>query len=1024
VPDPVAPAGPDPESSPVELIPGLTQLAEVMADAVAVTDLHRRVVVWNGASERLYGIRADQALGVPIDGLYASHIVGEGVSSAGARALALEFGTWRGRVADRPLLGSATDRELVLDVVLSRIDDADGRPAGVLSAKRDVTASVRLEHDLATLGSLVTATGEARTRETLAERALELAMASTGAAHGLIAVRAGPSGRILATNRAPEVAVRLVTEIVWAESPAVRAVTPVGRVIKGPVVGLPLSASMRRALLEARTQTLLFVGLHREDELLGVLTLGWDRDDPNLPTDAAILLVATQISAGLENARLVEETMRRAEAERAMAASLRALDELTRVGGHVTTIEELVERSGRLINAALGAAGTAYGLLAPDGESYATASLVDVRAPIADWLRQNRPDDRSAFRRWRAGEGAFLEAFEPGVVPLEYVQMARAAGVTAYAAIPVRLDDVVVGGIAAYFDRPLDELHVDRGALDRVATITSISLANFRLRERLVGSERRYRTLFEESPDALVVTLPDGTVVDANEAALRMFRTEREWLLGRQPADLADYDVDDARLRQRAAGLAVGESFAGRAIGIRRDGDRFPEDVEVARVELDGEPRLLVRLRDLTEQERLQAELIQAQKMEATGQLVSGVAHELNNPLASILGFSQLIRRDPDLPEDLRHNADLLVEEASRTRRIVQNLLDFARQRPPERHPTSISVLIESVLALQSYSLGRGGIAVELDVPDDLPLVELDRGQVQQVLVNLTHNAVYAIRTGGGSRISISAAAEGSAARRRVRVTVMDDGPGVAPDHVGRLFEAFFTTKPPADGTGLGLPVSFGIIHSHGGELRYAPATWGRGAAFTFDLPIRGVSVDPAGLGGVASSEASPSDVPGGGQGAPAAATRRSDDAIGPGGAAPAGRPRVLVLDDEPSIRIFLEKALRVLGFEPVIAATADVAVERAGDGSYAALLIDHQMADRSGIEVYDGIVAANPDLARRYVLMSGDVLNPAIETFAASHRVGVLAKPFDLETLERVIRRLMATDGAATEVAPDQPRG
>ena len=204
----------------------------------------------------------------------------------------------------------------------------------------------------------------------------------------------------------------------------------------------------------------------------------------------------------------------------------------------------------------------------------------------------------------------------------------------------------------------------------------------------------------------------------------------------------------------------------------------------MTRIDLDGEARLLVRIRDLTEQERLQAELIQAQKMEATGQLVSGVAHELNNPLAAILGFSQLIRRDPDLPEDLRHNADLLVEEATRTRRIVQNLLDFARQRPPERHPTSIRALVDSVVALQSYSLGLGNITVDVDIPDDLPLVELDRGQLQQVLVNLTHNAVYAIRSVGGGRLRIRAAPEGPADAPRVRVTVTDDGPGVAVEHV------------------------------------------------------------------------------------------------------------------------------------------------------------------------------------------------------------------------------------------------
>jgi PAS domain S-box-containing protein len=1002
VPQPDELAGRDRDPTTIRDVAAIRDVADLMADTITVTDLHRRVVVWNRAAEQLYGIEAVDAVGVAVDQLYESRIVGDAVTSSGARTLALELGTWRGRVADQSLVGRAVGQERVLDVVLSRLHDEHGRAVGVLGVKRDVTSTARLERDLATLGWLVAAPGEARSREALARRALDATINGTAASHGFIALWEGASGRVLASRGEPDSVTRLVAEIDWSESPAIRAVRTPGRVIKGPLVRLPLTPAMRRALLERRTRSLLVVGLHRDDALLGVLTLGWDDEDPSLPSDAAILLVATQIAAGLENARLVEQVVRRTEDERAMTASLRALDELTRVGESVTTIQELVDRSGRLINTALGAAGTAYGLLAPDGVSYATASLVDLRPPIEAWLRDNRPDDRSAFRRWRQGEGSFIEAFEPGVVPMPLVELARKAGVTAYAAIPVREDDVVVGGIAAYFDRPVDELPVDRSALDRVATIASISLANFRLRERLIGSEQRYRTLFEESPDALLVTLLDGTVVDVNGAAQRLFGAEREWLLGRQPSELAMYEEAEIEMQERVAQLAVGRSFAGRAIGLRRNGERFPEDVEVARVELAGEPRLLVRLRDLTEHERLEAELVQAQKMEATGQLVSGVAHELNNPLASILGFSQLIRRDPALPDELRHNADLLVEEATRTRGIVQNLLDFARQRPPERHPTSIRTLVDSVIALQSYSLGKGRINVELDMPADLPPVELDRSQLQQVLVNLTHNAIYAIRDGGGSRLRITASAEGDDDDQRVRVTVMDDGPGVEPDDVIHLFEAFFTTKPPADGTGLGLPVSYGIIRSHGGELRYAPASWGRGAAFTFDLPVRGMTSDPASTQRPSADAAYAANA--------GASVLRGDD--GSLEAAPTTR-RVLVLDDEPAIRIFLERALRALGYDPVLAADGEEALRLVDDGDFAALLCDHRMAGLSGIDVHAGVVRQRPDLAARYVLMSGDVLNPDIEAFAAGHAVGILAKPFDLDTLDRVIRRAMAGDGA-----------
>lgn len=989
------------ESTPLDLLPGLAAIARAMADAVAVTDIHRRVVLWNEAADRLYGIPASDAVGTPIDLLFDSTIVGEGTSSAGARTIALSDGSWRGRVADRPRIGRLVGQELVIETVLSRLDGPDGEPIGVLSVKRDVTPGVRVERELSTVISLAGATAEQRTRQGAAAQALASLVKSTGASAAAITVPDGAATAILASHGAGDGLLRVIGDVAWAESPAVRAVTPVGRVARGPVSLLPLAPSTRRALLGSRVRTLVFVGLHREDELVGVLTLGWDRDDPVIPSDSVILLAASHVARGLENARLIEELVRRADSERELGQRLRALDELTRVGGTVTTLDELAARSARLVNTALSAAGTAYGLLAADGESYAVAKFAEVRPAIATWLERARPDQRTAFRRWRAGEGPFLEPFEPGRVTAESIELAREAGVTAYAAIPIRVDDQVVGGIAAYFDRPTSELHLDRGALDRVASIVGISLANFRLREALVLSEQRYRSIFDASPDAMFVVTPEGVVVDANGATTALYRSGKPWLLGRRATDLARFDLE--AVRERTDRLAVGETLRVRAVGVRLDGDTFPAEVEVAAVALDGTRRFLVRIRDLTEQERLQAELIQAQKMEATGQLVSGVAHELNNPLASILGFSQLIRRDPALPEDLRHNADLLVEESTRTRRIVQNLLDFARQRAPERYPTPIPALIESVLTLQSYSLGKGGIEIETDIPADLPHVELDRGQLQQVLVNLTHNAIYAIRHGGGSRMRITAASEAAADGPRVRITVMDDGPGVAPEHVDHLFEAFFTTKPPSDGTGLGLPVSYGIIASHGGELRYGPSAFGRGAAFTFDLPVRAVVVDDLAGGGLLGT---PIPTP-----APDPSTPPSDTTAGADEAAvdTGAARRVLVLDDETAIRIFLEKALRALGYEPVVATSGEAAVDLAREGDFSAVLCDHQMPGMSGVEVYEAVVAARPELSGRFVMMSGDVLNPTLDGFASAREVAVLAKPFDLETLDRTIRGVAA---------------
>jgi CheY-like chemotaxis protein len=197
-------------------------------------------------------------------------------------------------------------------------------------------------------------------------------------------------------------------------------------------------------------------------------------------------------------------------------------------------------------------------------------------------------------------------------------------------------------------------------------------------------------------------------------------------------------------------------------------------------------------------------------------------------------------------------------------------------------------------------------------------------------------------------------------------------------------------------------------VRSHGGELRYEPSSFGRGAAFSFDLPVH---ADP--FDGNAAVMPGPSP-------APQEAVPAAPAASGPGraraarrsGAAGRARPRILVLDDEPSIRVFLEKALRSLGYEPVVVAAGDEAVLAAVTGDIAAVLCDHQMAGFSGIEVFEAITRSHPDLAVRFVMMSGDVLNPTLAAFAANHTVTLLAKPFDLETLDRTIRTVIEAGG------------
>jgi CheY-like chemotaxis protein len=342
----------------------------------------------------------------------------------------------------------------------------------------------------------------------------------------------------------------------------------------------------------------------------------------------------------------------------------------------------------------------------------------------------------------------------------------------------------------------------------------------------------------------------------------------------------------------------------------------------------------------------------------------------------------------------------MLVQEANRTRVIVQNLLDFARARPAERVPTDLRPLVDSVLGLQSYSFGKGGPEVVVDIPADLPPILLDRAQMQQVLVNLTVNAAQAFHESGRpGKLRIAATtAHRADGEHVVRIEVTDNGPGVPPELTDRLFMPFVTTKAPGQGTGLGLSVSFGIVTGHDGTLEYEPGPGGVGATFIIELPL--------------------------GSEMPAAAAFREAEAVNrvlPARTRPSAdedsgerRIRVLVLDDETAIREFLGRALSRAGYEPVLAPTGAIALDMIRDEPPDAILCDHRMAGMNGTEFHDAVAAIAPELGRRFAFMSGDVLNPELREFATARGILLLGKPFDIATVGRTVATLLGSEPAA----------
>jgi two-component system NtrC family sensor kinase len=264
---------------------------------------------------------------------------------------------------------------------------------------------------------------------------------------------------------------------------------------------------------------------------------------------------------------------------------------------------------------------------------------------------------------------------------------------------------------------------------------------------------------------------------------------------------------------------------------------RFSVNLSPMRDEGEDVTSIVVLMTDITDAAMIQAKLMHTEKMAAVGQLVSGVAHEVNNPLTAIMGFSDLMMENPDIPESARKDLKVILEEAQRTKEIVQNLLSFARQRPPQRHPLQVNDIVRKTIALRAYDFSNHGIQIVEKFDERLPELVADSHQMQQVFLNILNNAYDAVQaTGRPGRIEIQTFQDEGWAE----VMFRDNGEGIK--HPERIFDPFFTTKEVGQGTGLGLSICYGIIREHDGEILCANNQDSPGATFSVRLPLKAKS--------------------------------------------------------------------------------------------------------------------------------------------------------------------------------------
>jgi signal transduction histidine kinase/CheY-like chemotaxis protein len=394
---------------------------------------------------------------------------------------------------------------------------------------------------------------------------------------------------------------------------------------------------------------------------------------------------------------------------------------------------------------------------------------------------------------------------------------------------------------------------------------------------------------------------------------------------------------------------------------------------------------------DVTTDRRIQSKLLQTEKMAALGQLVSGIAHELNNPLTTIMGYAQLLLGHGLLPSQFSE-AGKIFQEAERASHIVKNLLYVARENKPERSRVNLNEIVERTLALRSYELKVENIVVECDLARDLAETVGDPYQLQQVVLNLLVNAEQALLQGRGQgRVWIRTV---QTSARKISLEVSDDGPGIPPEIASRIFDPFFTTKPSGVGTGLGLSIVYGIVQQHDGEVTFESQP-GAGAKFIIELPV---IILP------------------GRQGAPALEVPASQSPTVPTG-------RILVVEDETTVAQLIVDVLREEGHQAESAFDSQDGLTRISRAHYDLVICDLRMPRLDGPAFYEALVAAGSPMQHRIIFITGDTLAPRTLEFLEPRDLPYLSKPFLVEELKLAVNRMLEGVREPNQAGSASPR-
>jgi PAS domain S-box-containing protein len=511
---------------------------------------------------------------------------------------------------------------------------------------------------------------------------------------------------------------------------------------------------------------------------------------------------------------------------------------------------------------------------------------------------------------------------------------------------------------------------------EAVASHAAVAVSNAHLYDRLRSAEVQFRELISaiERMDehcvvvtdrAGIVTYAAGTESTHGYASHELVGRHVN-LLGRNVARSEQITDEFTRAALR------GEPWTKIVMATHAGGRNFPIYISSSPYfgESDEVEGVVTIGRDLSHEVETQQRLLQSAKLASIGELVAGVAHELNNPLTVIKSTAHLLQ--DSLVGEEREDADMIVHSADRAVRIVRSLLHFARQTRPDKEETDLNEVVERVLRLRRDALTAAHIDVVRHLAPELPATLADASQIEQVVLNLVANAQLAMAEQGHGVLTV----ETAWVPGMLRLTVADTGVGIAPDDLPRVFDPFFTTRRLGEGTGLGLALSHGIVGEHGGAI-WARSEPGAGATFVVELPL----VEP-------------------GPGADGATMSATE-----------ARPgcRVLIVDDEDGVRRSTGAFLARCGYVVEEAASGEDALRKIEAGEFDAIMLDLRMPGMSGEEVFQQVASRWPALAERVIFATGDLVSGATRDFLTTTPNATVEKPYSLSDLAETLSRFVA---------------